>query len=155
MAISNESIEEFKLINKNKQIVFTNGCFDILHRGHLTYLQEAKSCGDVLVVGVNSDRSVKELKGPERPINNEQDRKFMLENLRSVDFVVIFDEQTPLNLINEIMPSVLVKGGDWKIDQIIGSQEVINSGGKVLSLKFIDGFSTTNIIEKIKKIDPK
>jgi rfaE bifunctional protein nucleotidyltransferase chain/domain len=107
--------------NKNKKIVFTNGCFDIVHRGHITYLNEAKALGELLVIGLNSDRSVKELKGPERPINNEQDRKYLLENLKSVDFVEIFDEQTPLNLIKTIMPSILVKGGDWKIEQIVGS----------------------------------
>jgi rfaE bifunctional protein nucleotidyltransferase chain/domain len=137
--------------NKNKKIVFTNGCFDIVHRGHITYLNEAKALGELLVIGLNSDRSVKELKGPERPINNEQDRKYLLENLKSVDFVEIFDEQTPLNLIKTIMPSILVKGGDWKIEQIVGSKEVIDNGGDVFSLNFVDGFSTTNIIEKIKK----
>lgn len=137
--------------NKNKKIVFTNGCFDIVHRGHITYLNEAKALGELLVIGLNSDRSVKELKGPERPINNEQDRKYLLENLKSVDFVEIFDEQTPLNLIKTIMPSILVKGGDWKIEQIVGSKEVIDNGGDVYSLNFVDGFSTTNIIEKIKK----
>jgi rfaE bifunctional protein nucleotidyltransferase chain/domain len=147
----NPELLKFKESAQNKKVVFTNGCFDILHRGHLTYLKEAKSCGDLLVVGLNSDRSVKELKGPERPINNEQDRKFMLENLRSVDLVVIFDEQTPLNLIKGLMPNVLVKGGDWAVNQIVGSEDVLNSGGEVLSLNFVDGFSTTNIIEKIKK----
>jgi rfaE bifunctional protein nucleotidyltransferase chain/domain len=142
---------EFKKNSSNQKVVFTNGCFDILHRGHLTYLKEAKACGDLLVVGVNSDRSVRELKGPERPINNEQDRKFMLENLKSVDFVAIFDEETPIELIKELMPDTLVKGGDWAVDQIVGSKEVIQNGGEVLSLNFVDGFSTTNIIEKIKK----
>jgi rfaE bifunctional protein nucleotidyltransferase chain/domain len=136
--------------NKNKKIVFTNGCFDIVHRGHITYLNEAKALGELLVIGLNSDRSVKELKGPERPINNEQDRKYLLENLKSVDFVEIFDEQTPLNLIKTIMPSILVKGGDWKIEQIVGSKEVIDNGGDVYSLNFVDGFSTTNIIERLK-----
>jgi rfaE bifunctional protein nucleotidyltransferase chain/domain len=144
-------LQTFLKNNKEKKIVFTNGCFDILHRGHLTYLKEAKSYGDLLVIGLNSDSSVKELKGPERPINNEQDRKFMLENLRCVDFVVIFDEQTPLNLIKALLPNVLVKGGDWSVDQIVGSHEVLRSGGEVFSLNFVDGFSTTNIIEKIKK----
>lgn len=144
-------LEEFIKANKDKNIVFTNGCFDIVHRGHISYLNEAKSLGDLLVLGLNSDRSVKELKGPERPINNEQDRKFLLENLKSVDFVEIFDEQTPLSLIKTIMPSILVKGGDWKVEQIVGSKEVMDNGGKVYSLNFVDGFSTTNIIEKIKK----
>lgn len=146
-----KELDKFIKSNKGKKIVFTNGCFDIVHRGHISYLNEAKSLGDLLVLGLNSDRSVKELKGPERPINNEQDRKFLLENLKSVDFVEIFDEQTPLSLIKKIMPSILVKGGDWKVEQIVGSKEVMDNGGDVYSLNFVDGFSTTNIIEKIKK----
>lgn len=137
--------------NKDKKIVFTNGCFDIVHRGHISYLNEARALGDLLVVGLNSDESVRTLKGPERPINNEEDRKFLLENLKSVDFVEIFNDETPLELIRTIMPAIVVKGGDWKIEQIVGSHEVMANGGKVLSLNFIDGFSTTNIIEKIKK----
>ena len=147
------SDELYKFLERNtdKKIVFTNGCFDILHRGHLTYLAEAKSCGDKLVVGLNSDLSVKRFKGPERPINSEADRKFMLENLRSVDHVEIFEEDTPLNLIKKILPQVLTKGGDWKVAEIVGSSEVLASGGEVFSLHFVDGFSTTNIIEKIKK----
>lgn len=144
-------IKNFKENNSGKKIVFTNGCFDILHRGHLTYLNEAKSCGDVLVIGLNSDRSVKSLKGPTRPINSESDRKFMLENLKSVDCVAIFDEETPIELIKALAPDVLVKGGDWSIDQIVGGAEVIENGGEVLSLNFIDGFSTTKIIEKIQR----
>lgn len=143
-------LETFLKNNKDKKIVFTNGCFDIVHRGHISYLNEARSLGDLLVIGLNSDESVRGLKGPERPINNEQDRKFLLENLKAVDFVEIFNEETPLNLIKTILPNVLVKGGDWKIEQIVGSKEVIDNGGKVLSLNFIDGFSSTNIIEKIK-----
>lgn len=137
--------------NKDKKIVFTNGCFDILHRGHVAYMNEAKSCGDVLLLGLNSDESVKRLKGPTRPVNNEEDRKFVLENLKAIDFVEIFTEDTPLNLIKEVMPKVLVKGGDWSVDQIIGSKEVIEGGGEVFSLNFVDGFSTTGIIEKIQK----
>lgn len=150
MNLSTE-LSKFLKKNREKRIVFTNGCFDILHRGHLSYLKEAQSCGDKLIIGLNSDLSVKRLKGPERPINNEDDRKFMLENLRSVDHVEIFDEDTPLKLIQAIRPNVLVKGGDWSVDQIVGSSDVLASGGDVYSLKFIDGFSTTNIIEKIKK----
>jgi len=137
--------------NKDKKIVFTNGCFDILHRGHVAYMNEAKSCGDVLLLGLNSDESVKRLKGPTRPVNNEEDRKFVLENLKAIDFVEIFTEDTPLNLIKEVMPKVLVKGGDWSVDQIIGSKEVLEGGGEVFSLNFVDGFSTTGIIEKIQK----
>jgi len=134
--------------NKDKKIVFTNGCFDILHRGHVAYLNEAKAQGDVLILGLNSDASVKRLKGESRPINSEQDRKFVIENLKAIDFVEIFTEDTPYNLIKEIMPDILVKGGDWKPEQIIGSDIVLANGGEVKSLLFIDGFSTTNTIEK-------
>ena len=134
---------------KNKKVVFTNGCFDILHRGHISYLNEAKSLGDILVLGLNSDESVKRLKGPTRPVNNEQDRKFVLENLKSIDYVFIFTEDTPYNLISKIKPDILVKGGDWKIDQIVGSDIVLSYGGEVKSLNFIDGFSTTKTINKI------
>jgi rfaE bifunctional protein nucleotidyltransferase chain/domain len=136
--------------NEDKKIVFTNGCFDILHRGHVTYLNEAKKLGDVLVIGLNSDNSVRKLKGPERPINNELDRQYVLSQLRSVDFVEIFDEPTPLSLINTVKPKVLVKGGDWKIEQIVGAKEVIANGGEVLSLNFVDGYSTTSVIHKIQ-----
>jgi rfaE bifunctional protein nucleotidyltransferase chain/domain len=133
-----------------KKIVFTNGCFDILHAGHVSYLNEAKDQGDILVVGLNSDASVKRLKGSERPINNESNRKFVLENLKSIDLVVIFEEDTPLNLIKSILPNVLVKGGDWKPDQIVGSDVVLQNGGEVKSLSFVEGESTTNIINKVK-----
>ena len=143
-------LTEFLKKNQGKKIVFTNGCFDILHRGHVTYLNQAKSLGDLLVMGMNSDASVKVLKGPERPINKELDRKFVLENLKSVDFVEIFTEQTPLELIKVIKPSVLVKGGDWTIDKIVGAKEVIDWGGEVFSLSFVDGYSTTGIIQKIQ-----
>jgi len=136
--------------NKNSKIVFTNGCFDILHRGHVTYLNEAKKLGDILIIGLNSDSSVQKLKGPTRPVNKEIDRAFVLSQLKSVDFVEIFDEDTPLNLIKKIMPKILVKGGDWKPDQIVGSKEVLHNGGDVYSLQFIDGYSTTSIINKIQ-----
>ena len=134
---------------KGKKIVFTNGCFDILHAGHVAYLNEAKSQGDVLIVGLNSDSSVKRLKGEQRPINSEKERKFVLENLKAVDAVFLFEEDTPLNLIKEVSPNVLVKGGDWKVEQIVGSSFVLGNGGEVKSLTFVDGFSTTNTIEKI------
>jgi rfaE bifunctional protein nucleotidyltransferase chain/domain len=144
------ALDKFLEENKGKKIVFTNGCFDILHRGHVTYLSEAKKLGDLLVVGVNSDASVKRLKGAERPINKEQDRQYVLSQLKAVDFVEIFTEDTPLNLILKVKPKVLVKGGDWKIDQIVGAKEVIQDGGDVFSLKFVDGYSTTSIIHKIQ-----
>lgn len=145
-----EALNKFLSENKGKKIVFTNGCFDILHRGHVTYLSEARKLGDLLVVGVNSDASVKRLKGPERPINNEEDRKYVLSQLKSVDFCEIFTEDTPLNLILKVDPKILVKGGDWKIDQIVGGKEVIARGGDVFSLNFVDGYSTTSIINKIQ-----
>lgn len=144
------SLENFLKKNADKRIVFTNGCFDILHRGHVTYLEEARKLGDLLVVGVNSDASVKRLKGPERPINNENDRAYVLSQLKSVDFTEIFTEDTPLNLILKVKPKVLVKGGDWKIDQIVGAKEVLHDGGDVFSLNFVDGYSTTSIIHKIQ-----
>lgn len=147
--ILSKKTQSFIEVNKGKKIVFTNGCFDILHAGHVTYLNEAKSLGDLLVVGLNSDASVKRLKGESRPINNEEERKFLLENLKAVDCVEIFEDDTPLNLIKEIKPSLLVKGGDWEISQIVGSDFVISNGGEVKSLKFVDGLSTTGTIERI------
>lgn len=143
------NLDRFLEENKGKKIVFTNGCFDILHRGHVTYLAEARKLGDLLVIGLNSDASVKRLKGPERPINQETDRQYVLSQLKSVDFVEIFTEDTPLSLILKVQPKVLVKGGDWKIDQIVGAKEVIANGGDVFSLNFVDGYSTTSIINKI------
>lgn len=144
-----KNLETFLEENTGKNIVFTNGCFDILHRGHVTYLNEAKRQGDILILGLNSDASVKRLKGESRPINNEQDRKFVLENLKCIDFVEIFEEDTPLNLITRIKPNILVKGGDWKPEDIVGGKEVISWGGDVRSLNFVDNYSTTNVIEKI------
>ena len=145
-----DKLREFRKNHPDKKVVFTNGCFDILHRGHVAYLNEAKSQGDFLILGLNSDASVKRLKGPERPINSEADRKFVIENLKAIDLVVIFEEDTPYNLIKEAMPDMLVKGGDWAVDQIVGSDIVLDAGGEVKSLNFIDGFSTTDTISKIK-----
>jgi rfaE bifunctional protein nucleotidyltransferase chain/domain len=139
------------LKSQNKKIVFTNGCFDLLHVGHVRYLQEAKKLGDVLVIGVNSDASVRRLKGPTRPVQSESDRAEILAALGCVDFTVIFTEDTPQNLIQAVEPHVLVKGGDWKLDQIVGSDFVLAHGGQVLSLQFIDGKSTTKLIEKAQK----
>ena len=137
-------------LNKKEKIVFTNGCFDIVHVGHIHLLNEAKKFGDKLIVGLNSDLSVQRLKGSERPINNEHDRKFFLENLSSVDFVEVFFEDTPLELIKKIKPDVLVKGGDWPVDKIVGSDFVHSYGGDVLNINFKEGYSTTSLIEKIK-----
>jgi D-glycero-beta-D-manno-heptose 1-phosphate adenylyltransferase len=134
------------------RIVFTNGCFDILHRGHVEYLKKAKLLGDILIVGLNSDSSVRRIKGDKRPINNESDRAIVLKELKSVDEVIIFQEETPLDLIKKIKPDVLVKGGDWKLEDIVGYEFVINNGGKVFSIPYIKGYSTTDIINKSARI---
>lgn len=136
--------------NKGKKIVFTNGCFDILHLGHVEYLNEARAQGDVLIVAINSDASVRELKGPDRPINNEMDRGKMLLNLKAVDCIQVFTEQTPLEIIKLIQPNILVKGGDWRPDQIIGSEFVLSHGGVVKSLMFKNGYSTSNLIKAVQ-----
>ncbi|MCB0662201.1 MAG: D-glycero-beta-D-manno-heptose 1-phosphate adenylyltransferase [Saprospiraceae bacterium] len=133
-----------------EKIVFTNGCFDLLHFGHLHYLAEARELGSKLVIGLNSSDSVSRLKGPHRPINDENTRAHMLASLKMVDLVVIFTEDTPLDLIHILTPDVLVKGGDWSPEQIIGSDWVLQHGGEVRSLAFMDGYSTTNIEQKIK-----
>ncbi len=138
--------------NNGKKIVFTNGCFDILHIGHITYLYEAAGLGDKLIIGINSDVSVKRLKGDSRPINNEYERMLMLSALGFVDGVILFDEDTPYFLIKEIVPDVLVKGGDWLPEQIIGSDIVMSNGGEVKSLTFLEGFSTTGTIERVLKV---
>jgi len=148
------TLKEFQNIRreikgKNKKLVFTNGCFDILHRGHVTYLNKAKSLGDFLVVGLNSDNSVKKIKEANRPYNNENDRAFVLDNLKAVNYVIIFSEDTPYHLIKNIEPDYLVKGGDWKEEDIVGSDIVKDYGGKVISLKFVDNYSTTSLINKI------
>lgn len=136
---------------KGDRIVFTNGCFDILHRGHVEYLQEAAALGDRLIIGLNSDSSVRRLgKAADRPLNDEQSRAKVLAALRLVDAVVIFDQDTPLELITAIGPDVLVKGGDWKADQIVGANVVTARGGEVRSLKLVEGFSTTALVEKIR-----
>ena len=133
------------------KVVFTNGCFDIIHPGHVLYLENAAQQGHRLVVGLNSDASVSRLKGEDRPIQNDMARATVLAGLESVDLVVVFEEDTPLDLIKEIQPDVLVKGGDWVIEDIVGSDIVLEKGGEVRSLLFEDGHSTTNIIDKILK----
>jgi rfaE bifunctional protein nucleotidyltransferase chain/domain len=134
-----------------EKIVFTNGCFDLLHFGHLHYLAEARDLGDRLIVGLNSGNSVRRLKGPTRPINDEMTRTHMLAALAMVDAVVVFEDDTPLTLIQRVQPDILVKGGDWKPEQIVGSDVVLAKGGEVLSLPFVTGYSTTNIEQKILK----
>ncbi len=140
------------LRQKGKKIVFTNGCFDIIHRGHITYLKAAKELGDFLIVGLNSDNSVKRLKGHTRPVNNENDRALILENLKPVDAVVIFNEDTPIKLIENIKPDFLVKGGDWNNNEIVGADFVKSYGGNVVTIKYVDNYSTTSLINRLKDI---
>jgi len=134
-----------------KTVAFTNGCFDILHQGHLFSIAQAAKEADYLVLGLNADASIKRLKGPDRPINSTESRALVMANLVLVDAVGVFEEDTPYELITTLMPDVLVKGGDYTIDTIVGAKEVIANGGKVIINPIVEGFSTTNIIEKIKK----
>lgn len=136
----------------NKKIVFTNGCFDILHHGHLDLLARAANLGNVLVVGLNTDASVKRLKGASRPLTHENDRAFQIASLLCVDAVCLFDEDTPAELINLLKPDVLVKGGDYTIDKIVGADTVQQNGGEVHIIPFVEGYSTTSIIERIKTL---
>ncbi len=133
-----------------KRVVFTNGCFDILHAGHVEYLKKARSLGDVLVVGLNSDRSVKALKGRGRPINSQLDRAKVIAALCFVDYVTIFNEDTPEKLIKALRPDILAKGGDWKVEDIVGGEFVTSRGGRVVSLPFVKGYSTTSLIKKVR-----
>lgn len=141
---------ELATLREGRRLVFTNGCFDLLHVGHVRYLQEARRLGELLVVGVNSDASVKRLKGPTRPLQSENDRAEILAALACVDFTAIFTEDTPAELIRVVRPDILVKGGDWRIDQIVGGEFVQSYGGKVMSLQFIEGRSTTRLIEQAR-----
>ena len=134
---------------EGQKVVFTNGCFDILHRGHATYLAQARTLGDLLVVGLNTDDSVQRLKGPSRPINNQYDRAFLLASLACVDFVILFDEDTPEQLIHTVCPDILVKGGDYTLDTIVGADFVLQNGGTVTTIPFVDGYSTTSTLNKI------
>jgi len=138
-----------KIKSQNKKIVFTNGCFDILHIGHVRYLEQSKSFGDILIVGLNSDLSVKKLKGPTRPINNESDRAELLCALRCVDYVTIFNENSPINLIEKIKPDIYTKGADYTIETLPEAKTVMENNGKVEFIKFVEGKSTTNIVNKI------
>ncbi len=141
-----------RLKQEGKRVVFTNGCFDILHRGHVDYLSKARATGDALIVGMNTDASVQRLKGPTRPIVEEQDRAFVLAALSVVDYVCLFEEDTPLELITAIVPDVLVKGGDWSIENIVGREVVEAAGGTVQTIAFVPNRSTTNIVQKIANL---
>jgi len=140
------------LKQSGKKVVFTNGCFDIIHAGHVDYLMKAKSSGDILIVGLNSDSSVRNIKGNNRPIINENERAFILSQLKSVDYVIIFDEPTPHTLIEKIIPDILVKGADWNIENIVGREIVEKNGGEVKTINFITSQSTSNIIQKVLDI---
>jgi len=140
-----------KLKTENKKVVFTNGVFDLIHSGHVDYLVKAKALGDVLIVGLNSDKSVKKIKGDKRPILKQEERSFILANLKPVDYVILFDEDTPENLIKELVPDILVKGGDWTVDKIVGNDIVIKNGGEVKSIEFVNPQSTSKIIDIILK----
>ena len=146
-----QQAQDFLQSHQGKRIVFTNGCFDIIHRGHIAYLNQAKAEGDLLFIGLNSDASVKRLKGESRPVNSQEDRKFVLENLRMVDFVEVFEEDTPVELIKKVKPQLFVKGGDYDVTQIPEYPVVKDLGGEVKKLDFVEGHSTTNIIERMKK----
>ncbi|HZH00651.1 MAG TPA: D-glycero-beta-D-manno-heptose 1-phosphate adenylyltransferase [Flavisolibacter sp.] len=139
-----------QLKNSDKKVAFTNGCFDILHPGHISSLSQAASTADFLIVGLNSDLSVKRLKGEGRPINDQDSRALMLAALSMVDAIVVFEEDTPLELIKQVLPDVLVKGGDYTEDQIAGAREVKEAGGKVVINPIVDGFSTTFLIQKLR-----
>jgi rfaE bifunctional protein nucleotidyltransferase chain/domain len=148
-----EELERRRALSPRRppRVVFTNGCFDILHVGHARYLKEARALGDLLVVGMNTDASVKRLKGPERPIQTETDRAELLASLASVDYVILFDEDTPARLVEQVAPDVLVKGGDWPVEKIEGHKFVLARGGEVKSLAFHPGHSTTSLIERIDR----
>jgi len=152
MIVSRERIREIskEIKKEGKKIVFTNGCFDLIHKGHIYLLKEAKKFGDVLIVGINSDKSVRKIKGENRPILKEEERTFIIDNIKGVDYVVLFDEETPEELIKEICPDFLVKGGDYKEEEIVGADFVKKSGGKVVIIPYLKNFSTTKLIERIK-----
>jgi D-beta-D-heptose 7-phosphate kinase/D-beta-D-heptose 1-phosphate adenosyltransferase len=143
--------ERDQLRTAGKRLVFTNGVFDLLHVGHVRYLAHARELGDALVVAINSDRTVRELKGPDRPVFDQDERAEILAALRDVDYVVIFDDISPRSLIAKLLPDVLVKGGDYQVDEIHGREEVEAAGGKVIPLPFVPGASTTSLLERMKK----
>ncbi|MBM4168504.1 MAG: D-glycero-beta-D-manno-heptose 1-phosphate adenylyltransferase [Ignavibacteria bacterium] len=141
-----------RLKRDGKRVVFTNGCFDIFHRGHVEYLERARALGDVLIVGLNTDASTRRLKGSGRPINPQEDRAVVLTALRCVDYVSLFDEDTPYELIKSIVPDILVKGADWSLDDVVGRDIVLEAGGSVQTIEFLPNRSTTRIIERIQAI---
>jgi rfaE bifunctional protein nucleotidyltransferase chain/domain len=143
------------LKKEGQKVVFTNGVFDILHRGHVEYLEKAKSLGDVLMLGLNTDASVKKIKGSNRPVMGQEDRAIVLAGLSSVDYICLFEEETPENLIQELIPDILVKGGDYQIDDIVGRETVEANGGKVVTIDLVNGQSTTSLIEKMVKLAKK
>ena len=143
--------ERARLRNTGARLVFTNGVFDLLHLGHVRYLTQARALGDALVVAINSDRTVRELKGSDRPVFDQAERAEILAALRQVDYVVVFDDVSPRSLIAQLLPDVLVKGGDYQLDQIHGREEVEAAGGTVISLPFVDGASTSTLIERMQK----
>jgi rfaE bifunctional protein nucleotidyltransferase chain/domain len=147
-----ELLELLEKVRGKKKIVFTNGCFDILHAGHADYLNKAKSLGDILVVGINSDASVRRIKGEKRPILPQQMRAYLLDNLKPVDYVVIFEEDTPLELIKAIKPDVLVKGADWDLERIVGADFVLSYGGRVERIAFSFDISTSKVVERILEL---
>jgi len=138
-----------QLKDQNKKVVFTNGCFDLIHAGHIDYLSKAKALGDIMIVGLNTDASVKRIKGSKRPILNEAERSFIISNIKPVDYVVLFDEDTPKLLIEELLPDILVKGADWEIENIVGKDVVVANGGEVKTIQFVNDQSTSNIIKII------
>ena len=148
-----EKVNQWK--NQNFKVVFTNGCFDIIHPGHVDYLEKAKRLGDKLVIGLNSDHSIKILKGATRPINDASYRQTILSAFEFVDAVVLFEEETPLNLIQELKPDILVKGGDYTVENIVGAKEIIRNGGKVEIISFLEGYSSTKVITKIQNLRRK
>lgn len=149
--VSLQQLQQELARRAGEKVVFTNGCFDIVHHGHVAYLAQARDLGDLLVLGLNSDASVKRLKGPSRPINDEQSRALVLAAFEFIDYVVLFEEDTPFDLISALQPDVLVKGGDYKIEDIVGHDIVEKKGGRVVTIDFVPGFSTTKIVEKINQ----
>jgi len=137
--------------NEGKKVVFTNGVFDLLHIGHITYMAKAAELGDILVIGLNSDSSVRRIKGQDRPVNDQNSRAALLAALFFVDAIVVFEEDTPINLITTLMPDILVKGADYSIENIVGAKEVIANGGEVKTIDFVEGYSSTSIIKKIRE----